>query len=138
MINALTRTQGQRLCELIHLLRPEWDLPGITAAVRKAAEIASGPEVCVAALRVAANLEARTPGLIPQPGPHWQQTTAGKNLPPTPCGIHPSHPALGCPECKAIPKASPEQIKAARERARRLAAGKPGLIVIEGREEQGA
>lgn len=126
MINALTRTQGQRLCELIHLLRPEWDLPGITAAVRKAAEIASGPEVCVAALRVAANPEAETPGLIPHPGSHWSQTAAGRHQPPTPCGLHPGQPALGCPECKAIPVATPEQIAAARLRGRRLAAERRG------------
>lgn len=122
----LTRSQGVALVQLLAALRRDWQPAGIEAAVRKAAEVGPGPDVCVAAVRAAANLEARTPGLIPQPGPHWQQTTAGKNLPPTPCGVHPAHPALGCPECKAIPVATPEQIAAARLRGRRLAAERRG------------
>lgn len=123
-MSRLTQTQGQRLCELIHLLRG-WDIPGITAAVRKAAENASGPDVCVAAIRVAANPEAETPGLIPSPGPHWQGTVAGRHQPPTMCGLHPEHRALRCPECKALEIATPEQIAAARQRARELAANPP-------------
>lgn len=118
----LTQNQGKRLVELVHLLRPEWDIPGITAAVRKAAEFATGADVCIAACRVAANPEAETPGLIPQPGQHWQGTTTGRHQAPTPCGVHPTQNALGCPECAAIPKATPEQIAAARQLARELRA----------------
>lgn len=126
----LTKSQGERLCELIHLLRG-WDIPGITAAVRKAAELGPAADVCVAALRVAANPEANTPGLIPSPGPHWQGTVVASRIPPTMCGIHPEQRALGCPECKAMPPATttPAQRKAeraaARQRARQLAANPP-------------
>lgn len=120
-MSRLTQTQGKRLCELIHLLRG-WDIPGIESAVRKAAELGPAADVCVAALRVAANPEANTPGLIPSPGPHWQGTVVASRIPPTMCGIHPEHRALGCPECKAMPLAAPEQIAQYRQRARQLAA----------------
>lgn len=118
----LTRTQGQRLVELAHLLRPEWDIPGIESAVRKAAEHASAVDVAIATMRVVANDEAETPGLIPKPGAHWQGTKSGSNMPPTMCGLHPDHPALRCPVCeREVKPATPEQIAEARALARRLA-----------------
>lgn len=125
MLNRLTRSQGEALLALVGTMRKDWDLPGIRAAIQKAAEIGPGSDVIVATVRAATNLEARTPALIPSPGPHWQGTTTGGRQPATPCGLHPEHRALGCPECKATPVATPEQIAAHRQRARQLAANPP-------------
>ena len=114
----ITRNQGQRLCELIHLLRPDWHLPGIEAAIRKAADDTNPFDVSVAAIRAASDPQARTPGIIPGPGPHWAQTEKGRRLPPTRCHEHPEHSVLRCPECAQITPASPDQIKAIRDQAR--------------------
>ncbi len=119
-MNRLTANQGKRLCELIRLLRPDWDLPGIEAAVRKAATDATATDVCAAAVRAAANDAARTPGLIPQPGPHWAQTAHGQHYVHPRCGLHPEHLAARCPACQAATPATPEQITAARAHARHL------------------
>ncbi len=116
----LTANQGKRLCELIRLLRPDWDLPGIEAAVRKAATDATAIDVCAAAVRAAGNDAARTPGLIPQPGPHWAQTAHGQHYDHPRCGLHPDYLAAGCPACQAVKRATPEQITAARAHARHL------------------
>lgn len=110
----LTRTQGQRLCELIHLLRG-WDMPGIEAAVRKAADLGPAADVCVAALRVAANPDANTPGLIPQPGTHWQQTTVAGRIAPPACHDHPDQPAGRCLDCRGT-TSTPDFIRALREK----------------------
>lgn len=122
MLIPLTRSQGEALLALVGTMRKDWDLPGIRAAITKAAEVGSGHDVIVATVRAATNLEARTPALIPQPGPHWQNTTAGGHQPPTMCGIHPTHRALRCPECAVQDRATPDQIATHRQRARELAA----------------
>ena len=116
----LTVTQGKALVQLIAALRRDWQPAGIEAAIRKALDDgASGAEVCVAAVRVATDPEARTPGLIPSPGPHWQGTRAGSRLAPIKCPDHPDQPAGRCEPCKDQ-RATPDQIRAARELAARL------------------
>jgi len=97
----LTRSQGEALTALLGQLRKDWDLPGIRAALSKAADLAPPAEVAVAACRVAANPEARTPALIPEPGKHWQGTTTGKRPAPQVCDDHPDQPAGRCPACEA-------------------------------------
>ena len=103
-MSRLTQTQGKRLCELAHLFRPEWDVPGIEAAVRSVPGTVSGLEVARALLALADNPEARTPGLLPKPGRHWPTSTDGTSVLPLshdmPCPEHPAqvHP---CPTCKA-------------------------------------
>lgn len=121
----LTRSQGEALTTLVGTMRKDWDLPGVRAAIRQAAEIGPAFDVIVATVRAAANTEARTPAFIPSPGPHWQGTATGSHQPPTMCGLHPEQRALRCPECATTPTATPEQIAAARQRARELAANPP-------------
>lgn len=118
---SLTQTQGQRLCELIHLLRKDWDIPGIAAAIR-AVDIAPPAQIAAAALAYTANPDNRTPGGIPKPGPHWRFLEAGAHRAPTMCGAHPAHRAIACPECDQMPVASPEHIAAVRLRMRQQAA----------------
>ncbi|KNX38075.1 hypothetical protein [Luteipulveratus halotolerans] len=95
----LTQQQGKRLCELVHLLRRDWDLPGIETAVREAAKDATAVDVCVAAIRAAGNSEAKTPGLIPRPGAHWSQTPKGEQRQHSTCA-HGNRQRV-CDECNA-------------------------------------
>ena len=115
MMSRLTQTQGKRLCELVHLLRPEWDIPGIEAAVRKAADVATAAEVAAAACALAANTAIRTPGMLHQPGAHWpkgEQYAGPRQSNDVRCPEHPLsfHP---CPECVAKrTEPSPEYLAA--------------------------
>ena len=99
-MNRLNQSTGKALVQLIAAMRRDWQPAGIEAAVRKAAEDASANDVCVAAVRAAANPEAQTPGLICSPGPHWASTPSGKRIVPTMCGVHPDHRAANCQPCR--------------------------------------
>ena len=103
----ISQSQLQALTALIHQLRKDWDLPGIRAALVKAATLGSAADVAVAACRCAADLEMSTPGLISQPGVHWQGTTVAKRPVPVMCQTHPAQKAGGCVECfkAAVPRA---------------------------------
>ena len=121
----LTTSQGKALVQLVASLRRDWQPAGIEAAIRKAtADGATGPDICVAAVRAAVDKDARTPGVIPAPGPHWQALRSGTRLAPIPCPEHPDQPAGRCQPC-AAERATPEQIKQARELAARLMQEKP-------------
>lgn len=95
----MSQAQMQALVALLGTLRKDWDLPGIRAAVVKAAELGTATEVAVAACRIAGSLEARTPGLIPQPGNHWQGTAVGARALPIMCLSHSDQPLGRCTVC---------------------------------------
>lgn len=69
---SLSREQAQALTRLVHLLRPAWNEEGIYAALAKVKE-RDAYDVALAALRAAADGNAKTPGVIPSPGPHWNE-----------------------------------------------------------------
>jgi len=103
-MSQLTQIQTKRLAELAHLLRPGWDVPGIEAAIRKAAEKAPALVVARATLNLAANADAVTPGMLPLPGRHWPVDDAGVSLLPTSHNVRcPEHPlsVMPCPQCEA-------------------------------------
>jgi hypothetical protein len=100
-MSRLTRPQAQRLTELVALLRDDWDLPGIRAAVARIPGDVSAVDAAIATVRATANRDARTPALIPEPGAHWQTTSAGKRHAPVMCADHPRHKAAGCQPCRA-------------------------------------
>ncbi len=101
MMPRFTKVQTKVLVAQIHQLRHEWDTPGILAAV-EACDGKGFPygDTVKAAVNLAVNPEARTPGLLPLPGTHWQGTrsVAGR-LAPVMCPDHPDHEAGGCPQC---------------------------------------
>jgi len=103
----LSQSQGQALTALLHTIRRDWGLAGITAALKKASPLGSAAEVAVAACRVAANPDMRTPALIADPGPHWQGLAAGSRLAPQMCVTHSEQKAGSCAECfkAAVPRA---------------------------------
>lgn len=68
--------QIEHLARLIWMLRqadgmPEWDGAGIIAKLREAAPTASSWDLARAAINLAENAALRTPGVLPQTGPHW-------------------------------------------------------------------
>lgn len=69
---SLTFRQQTALARLVHELRPDWDVPGIEAALGKVRNDSSAYELAVAALRASWRHENRTPAIIALPGPHWR------------------------------------------------------------------
>lgn len=113
----LSSSQGKRLCELAHLLRPDWDLPGIEAVVRDVATSAAGIDVARALLNLAANPAAKTPGLLKHSGRHWPTDDQGQPV-RTPDMPHPKCPTHGagypCPYCRTeVRPARPGELKEA-------------------------
>lgn len=107
--------QMEQLARLVWMLRaadgmPEWDGPGIIAKLREAAPTASSWDLARAAINLAENRELRTPGVLPQPGPHWQRPDGSKSARR---GGHtmrcPEHgePYLRCQQCAAIESGPP-------------------------------
>lgn len=72
----VTREQAQMLTALAIACRPyrapTWDEAGVMAAIAKVHDRAL-PEVALAVIRAAADREAKTPGVIPTEGSHWQE-----------------------------------------------------------------
>src|SRR6185437_8929828 len=73
-------------------LRPSWDTDGVRKALEHP-DLASVNEnaVTLAAIRAATDGKVRSPGVIPSPGPHWDERPAN---PPTqlPPRFEPSAP----------------------------------------------
>lgn len=86
----ISQSQAQALAAFVSRIRPDWDHPGIVAAIAKAAPIATPADIGVALCRLAANLELRTPALLAEPGAHWQGTVTGSRPLPIMCPLHPS------------------------------------------------
>lgn len=97
----MTRSQGEALCALLGQLRKDWDLPGIRAAIQKAQALGSPSDIATAACRIAGNPQAKSPGLIPHPGTHWQGTAVASRLIPVMCLTHPTEPLGRCKACEA-------------------------------------
>ena len=137
----MTRAQTVAVATAVQQCRPEWDHAGIVAALEKASTLGTPAEVAAAAFRLAGNLQARTPGMLHQPGAHWSVPTQGGptvSVIQTRCGEHPAHPAARCPLCetrgevdhdagvaavrealRSAPRYEPPAVKAARAAERR-------------------
>lgn len=113
----MTETQAQALAALIVRLRdadgmPQWDNAGIIAKLREAAPTASSWDLARAAINLAENRDLRTPGVLPQPGPHWLKPDGSK---PARRGDHtmtcPEHAErLPCGRCIADTGAPPAEV----------------------------
>lgn len=66
----VTKDQAYAIARVVNALRPEWDEPGIRAALRPVAG-RNAFDVAMAAIRAAADSGANNPGVIPTEGPHW-------------------------------------------------------------------
>ena len=99
----MTRAQTVAIATAVQQVRPEWDHPGILAALQAAQGHGTPAEVAAAAFRLAGDLKVRTPGMLAQPGKHWRAPAEGGptvSVIQTRCGEHPEHPAARCPACE--------------------------------------
>ena len=100
----LTPKQAWAIGHLVTELRPEWQAEGVVAALKRVAD-RNPYHVALAAVRAAADPDARTPGVIPAPGTHWQEgikEQPGKGRPPRKseeCEIHAGWWADSCHGC---------------------------------------
>lgn len=111
--------QMEALARLVWMLREadgmsRWDGPGIVAKLREAAPTSTSWDLAHAALTLAENRDLRTPGVLPQPGPHWLKPDGTK---PARRGDHtmrcPEHgQRLPCEPCKTDITPPPEDVRA--------------------------
>ena len=95
----LTRTQGDLLCQLVHSLRRDWDIPGVAAAVREAARTRPGVVVAAAMLATAGNPAARTPAAVLGAGPQWDPARQALTPDPPHPRCEPHGSTWPCREC---------------------------------------
>lgn len=104
MHGAITDDQARTLAAHVHTLRPDWDVPGIRAAINKARHVADAHDLGAALIRYARREDIKTPGLFHDDGPHWRASTdAAPRVTVTKCADHGQ--AIPCPSCAAWEKA---------------------------------
>lgn len=108
----MTKVQAEALAAFVARIRPEWRPAGILAALEKAAPTADVHDVACALIRLAEDATVKTPGLLPQPGPHWLKPDGSK---PARRGDHtmtcPEHAErLPCGQCVANTGAPPAEV----------------------------
>ena len=108
----MTKVQAEALAAFVARIRPEWRPAGILAALEKAAPTADVHDVACALIRLAEDATVKTPGLLPQPGPHWLKADGSK---PARRGYHtmtcPEHAErLPCGRCIADTGAPPAEV----------------------------
>lgn len=109
-----SREQAETLAHLVHLLRPEWDEPGIFAALKDLA--GRDPfETTMRAVRAAGRPDCKTPGVIALNGPHAREPQPHERpvgrgpSPDQECQTHPGQYAASCSGCAADRIARAEQ-----------------------------
>ena len=82
----MSRRAISTLAYVIHELRPDWDRPGIEAALERAHQ--TNPDLAAithAAIAATNRDDQHTPAIIALPGPHWTCTSSQTSpLPPKP------------------------------------------------------
>lgn len=107
-MSQISRAEAEALAAFIARARPDWDHPGIVAAIKKAAHCGTPLEIGVALCIIAKDRSLRTPALLAEKGRHWTQdgTPVGPNASnDTPCGIH--RLSLPCRLCREAEEAHP-------------------------------
>ncbi|UFU03456.1 hypothetical protein LQF12_02260 [Ruania suaedae] len=104
MMTKLQQRSAQALTVLIHEIRPAWDEQGIYAALGKARDMGTLPEIATAAIKAALDPEAKTPGIIASQGPHWRtppEATASQPIREDRCKVYGhSDTARTCRSCR--------------------------------------
>ena len=139
----MTRSQAVAVATAVQQVRPEWDHPGILAALQAAQGHGTPAEVAAAAFRLAGDLKVRTPGMLAQPGKHWRAPAEGGptvSVVVTRCPEHPEHPAARCPLCEARGEVDHQAGVAAVREALRSAAKyvEPAVKAARAAERRGA
>ncbi|MCD4535667.1 hypothetical protein LRP67_16360 [Nocardioides sp. cx-169] len=68
----ITHKQAIALARFIAELRPDWDAPGVEAALGRARTLAPAHDVAIAAIKAASIQHNQTPAIIALEGPHWR------------------------------------------------------------------
>ena len=133
----LTQSQGQRLAEMLKLMRPDWGEQGIVKTLRDANQANGLPahdfdHVIRAAAEYATEqtpaggYAKRTPAFPAQLGKHWETTAPPEAPKPKmpPCEDHAGQDAHTCRSCRADIALGdrPEHLQ-----GKKLAQGKPTL-----------
>ena len=120
----LSRTEVERLAAMANALRPDWPIPSLATHIGAHYVGRAYRDVACALAYVATDAQTQTPARLKEQGPWWRVTEESRATPVgrrIPCPDHPEQPAGRCQPCKDQ-RATPEQIAAARQRARQLAA----------------
>jgi hypothetical protein len=91
LLMPLDQQQARTLAHLLALIRDDWNEAGIFAALGKCKN-ERAVNVALAALRAADDPQARTPGVIPTPGPHWNERKADPAPPRNPIHVRQPKP----------------------------------------------
>jgi hypothetical protein len=89
-MTALTRDAAGHLAEAIARLRPDWQAPGILAALEKAVQRPDRPDAwqtIIATARAAAEPTNRTPAVIALDGQHWRPAHPDEAAKVTPTAV---------------------------------------------------
>ncbi len=101
----INSAQGRSLAQFVNTLRPDWDVPGIAAAIHKARGRGDADEIAFALIRLTRRDDLRTPTILADDGAHWSTpgTTAAGDARFTRCPVigHGSYAAWNCGACKA-------------------------------------
>lgn len=101
----ITEDQARALAYYITTaVRPDWQMPGVLAALGQAAQMTRSPgDLAQAAVAAAQAPSNRTPAVIGLPGRHWPAdapvSAVGVHVPR--CEDHPEEYAHNCPRCEA-------------------------------------
>jgi hypothetical protein len=113
----MSKVEAQALAAFVGRIRPDWQQPGIVAAIEKALPLGSAAAIGAALCKLAENYDLRTPALLAEPGPHWHGTTVASRQPPSMCPDHPGQRAGNCADCAAAADAADHAAGLARVRA---------------------
>jgi hypothetical protein len=100
----LNQTSAQALATFVTRVRPDWDHPGVMAAIHKASTLGTATQVARALINLAENPDLRTPAILHTPGSHWRTSETSTpelrgshdvKCPEHPTNVHP------CPQCAA-------------------------------------
>ena len=120
----LSRTEIERLAAMGNALRPDWPTASLVTHIGANYPNRAYRDVACALAYVATDAITATPARLAQQGPWWRTTEESRQPPvgrPVPCPDHDDQPAGRCHHCRTRDRATPEQIAAARQRARQLA-----------------
>lgn len=67
----INSAQARSLAVFMNAVRPDWDVPGIAAALHKARGRAPVDELAIALIRLSGRTDLRTPTVLGEDGPHW-------------------------------------------------------------------